>query len=192
MRFTTLVISVAAAVAGCTVQSSTEAARAPHPVPITDPIVAVYEAGGIRIEFAIENAGEGRLTWIAVTAELFLSRSVPKRSLLGPAPVVPARHPFKPPLRKGDRAAVDVSMAASELAVFLQDPGHHLADVLMDLCISHNNSQGAHLDGTIVPLPVCAGSIRLVTPEEYRRLPHYERPERTADPAGASGSPNGI
>jgi hypothetical protein len=54
--------------------------------------------------------------------------------------------------------------------MLLQDERLRLADVLMDLCISHNNSQGAHPDGTIVPLPVCVGNIRVVTPEEYQRI----------------------
>jgi hypothetical protein len=49
----------------------------------------------------------------------------------------------------------------------LQDRRLQLSDVLMDLCITHNSDQGAHADGTIIPLPVCVGSIRIVTPEEY-------------------------
>lgn len=171
MRVAAILIPVAVALAGCTGPSSTEIARVPHPVPVTDPIYAVYEDGTVRVEFTLENAGEGRLTWVTVATEFFLAQRIPKQGLPGWSPdPPPTRRLFNPPLRKGDRATVGVSVAAGGLALLLQD--HHLvlADVRVDLCISHNNSQGAHGDGTIIPLPVCVGSIPVVTPEEYRRI----------------------
>ena len=171
MRSVAVVILVAVALAGCAVRSSMELARVPSPVPVTDPIYAVYRDGSIRVEFAIENAGEGRLTWIAVTTEFFLSRGIPMQRLPGWSVEQSAvRQLFTPPLRKGDRATVAVALPAGALATALQDHRFQLADVQMDLCISHNSSQGAHADGTIVPLPVCVGNIRVVTPEEYRRI----------------------
>jgi hypothetical protein len=164
-------VLVALAVVGCTGQSPTEVARVPHPVPITDPIYAVYRGGDIGLEFVIENAGEGRLTWIVVTTELFLSRGMPMERLPGwNVEQSATRQLFNPPLRKGDRATVTISVPARELEMVLQDRRLQLRDVLMDLCITHNSDQGAHADGTIVPLPVCVGSIRVVTPEQYRQI----------------------
>lgn len=171
MRWSAILVLVALAVAGCTGQSPTEVARVPHPVPVTDPIYAVYRGGTIDVEFTIENAGEGRLTWVSVTIEFFLYRERPMQRLPGWSVEQSAtRHPFTPPLRKGNRAAVRVSVPARALATALQDQRLQLADVRMDLCITHNSDQGAHADGTIIPLPICVGSIRVVTPEEYRRL----------------------
>jgi hypothetical protein len=171
MRSAAIVVLAAVAFTGCTVQSSTEAARVPYPVPITDPIYAVYRDGDIRVEFTIENTGEGRLTWIAVMTEFFLARGTPMQRLPGWSVEQSVnRHLFSPPLRKGERATVGIAVPARGLARALQDRRLQLADVLMDLCISHNSSQGAHADGTIIPLPICVGSIRVVTPEEHRRL----------------------
>lgn len=167
MRAGAVVFCLVVAAAGCAARSATEAARVPDPVPVTDPIAAVYADGAIRISFTIENAGEGRLTWIAVLPEFFLARGAPMQRLpvWDPGQFLP-RQRFSPPLRNGDRAAVGLTIPAGELAAYLRDHDLTLADVRMDLCISHNGHQGAHGDGTIVPLPGCVGSIRIVAPEE--------------------------
>lgn len=165
MRAGAVVMALAVAAAGCAARSATETARVPDPVPVTDPIVAVHERGEIRITFTIENAGEGRLTWIAVLPEFLLARGAPMQRLpvWDPGRFLP-RQRFNPPLRKGERAAVGLTVPAAGLAAYLRGHGLTLADVRMDLCISHNGHQGAHPDGTIVPLPGCVGNIRIVAP----------------------------